>query len=583
MANPDTFGAAPQRRSVLIDVTLLTAIALGVRLIRLDMVPEVDELHHVLAARSLLDHGTLDIGGVPYTRASAFTYIIAGIFGLVGENLIAARIPALIAGTLLVVAVFLWVRSVAGRGAGWVSALLLALYWNAIRLSDLTRFYTLQTLLFFCGSIAVFELVTRPPPRRRTTLLVAAAAICFMFALHLQILTAVGLAGLAVWVAAVAGPDIVRRIAAHPRRVWITAAAVVAIAALVTAVIWSGQLQTYWRMFRYADAWAEETRYNVRYYHWMLLEQYATLWTLFPVLLIAAIAAHRRAAWMCAVVFGVALVFQSLAAWKHPSYIFYAMPMFFALCGMGLAELYPWVRSRLERVIEGIVPRMSIGARRATTTVVLVVAALFAVIGNGAFSLTVRQLTGAAEAGSTEQGDGNWAAAEQQLRPYLDGAGVLITSSDLKAMYFFDRADYMLLVTRLEYANGRDPEFRRSTISNVRVISTPASLQRLMRCYASGIVVIENGHWRKAWGVPPETAEFIERTLTPVPLEPRWKLRAFTWRSAVEAAAPCDRPKAAGGQRRSDDLLAGAVYSPRWNMLRASTMRPAWYQMSSSS
>src|SRR5690606_35034555 len=200
---PSRPGPASDRRARAVrgilswDLAFLTALALIVRLIQLDHTVQVDELNHIFAARSLLEDGTLQIGddGGLYTRAWDFTYVVAAAFALLGESVVVARIPAMLAGTALVAVLFAWTRSVAGRGAAWLAALFLCFDPTAIFLSQFNRFYTIHALLFLLGAIAVFSLCTQPAsPRRRIGLGLAALA-AFALAYHLQVTTMVGVAG----------------------------------------------------------------------------------------------------------------------------------------------------------------------------------------------------------------------------------------------------------------------------------------------------------------------------------------------------------------------------------------------------
>ena len=118
---------APSRRGgFAVDLAVLAAVALGARLVLLNQNPHEDELTQLLAARSVLADGTLTIdGGQPYDRAWVYTYLVAGALRIAGESLISGRIPAALFGTLLVLALFSWLRAPAGRVGAWVAALLL--------------------------------------------------------------------------------------------------------------------------------------------------------------------------------------------------------------------------------------------------------------------------------------------------------------------------------------------------------------------------------------------------------------------------------------------------------------------------
>ena len=73
--------------------------------------------------------------------------------------------PSVIAGSLLVVAVFLWTRSVAGSLAAWIAALFVALAPISIQVSQFARFYALQGLVFWLAATgAVLPLGQTPRP-----------------------------------------------------------------------------------------------------------------------------------------------------------------------------------------------------------------------------------------------------------------------------------------------------------------------------------------------------------------------------------------------------------------------------------
>jgi 4-amino-4-deoxy-L-arabinose transferase-like glycosyltransferase len=144
----------------------VTAVALAVRLIHLDTPPFVDELFHVLAAKSYLADGTLEIadGSRPYVRARLYTMLVAGMFAWFGEGLVQARIPAVVAGALLVGVVYMWVHSVAGRWPAVISSLLFCFQPGALSLSQIGRFYTLATLFLWLGFLAARSCIAAGRP-----------------------------------------------------------------------------------------------------------------------------------------------------------------------------------------------------------------------------------------------------------------------------------------------------------------------------------------------------------------------------------------------------------------------------------
>ena len=195
------------RRTLWLEAIALCALAVAVRLPHLDHPPIYDELYHVLTGRSWSTEGTLRIAGGEYRRSWMFSVLTGWMFSVFGESLTVARVVPIMAGAGLVAALFVWTRAVAGRRAAWISGLFLCLSPQAIALSQFIRFYTLHALAFFAGAISIYFLVARlGRPGIGTAAWAASAVLSLSFAVHLQITTAIGLAGLFGWAALVLGP-----------------------------------------------------------------------------------------------------------------------------------------------------------------------------------------------------------------------------------------------------------------------------------------------------------------------------------------------------------------------------------------
>lgn len=542
---------APRARSAAIAAPLAVfAIALVARLIGLHHTPYVDELNHVMAAHSLLQHGTMELapGGEPYTRARLFTYLVAGLFRLFGESLVVARIPAVLAGAALVTALFVWVRSVAGRGAAWTAAMLFCFEPQSLYLSQLARFYTIQTLCFFVGAVCVYRVVTdRAVARRRAVQLCAWALVLFLLALHLQVISIVGIAAVVAWAAAeraLAWRRAPNRAPLGRARIAIVlslvAALIVALVAVRAGVVGRGLA-----LFSYVDLWAEANRQNVRYYHDIFLDQYATIWTLFPLLVLLAIYRNGRAALFCVAVFAVAFVAHSLAAWKAERYLFSVTPMFFALAGIGIAE----GTRRLRPAAEGAIDWMSNGglsgrSRELAVGIVVAAVAGFALIGNGATSYAFKMLrTSDADwqLAQLYRGQPDWDAAQPVLGPVVDSSALVISTSELKSLYYLHRLNVLLSVDYL--GDPRHPRAQFSSFPKLAkpVVSTAESLDELRACFPTGLVVSERGQWRTPWSVQPAVADYIDSTMERVILPPSTRLLAFRWRTSIpDSAANCE-------------------------------------------
>lgn len=525
---------------------LVFLLALATRLPHLNHVPHKDELNHLLAARALLETGTLEMapGASPYERAWGFTYLVAGVFRLVGENLVAGRVPALLAGAALAVVIFWWVRREAGRLGGWVAGLLMIFSPVAIMLSQWIRFYTIHALLFVAACLLVFQAMSSAPQTFRTRAsMLAAAVICLLLALHLQVLTLVGAAALGLWVVLVGLPAAYRRVSSPGSRLWLTAGLSLLAVTLVAAVVLSGFLDHLRGLAGYADLWALERTDDTRYYHRLLLGQYPTLWTLFPLALLIAAASRWRAALLCATVFGAAFVVHSLAAWKAERYLFYALPLFFAAWGIAVGSATPWVMQRARMALRAAT-RKPLPARAEGVIIALILAgvALFAAFGNPASSYAVKVMTvGDAEwrGWGGYRGNPDWVAAGNAVAADLARADVVMGSYDVTALYALNRLDYLL--RRVGSTEGDVPDFHIRSKSGVPIVSTPGALQLVMTCYRSGLIFIERTHHGADWSVTPELVHHLEEHAELIPLPEEWRLFVYRWSTSdPQEAAACE-------------------------------------------
>ncbi|MDB4912088.1 MAG: glycosyl transferase family protein [Gemmatimonadetes bacterium] len=542
MTLPDTTGPSRLRMAAMAAPFAVFAIALVVRLIGLHHTPYVDELNHVMAAHSLLERGTMELstGGVPYTRARLFTYLVAGLFRAFGESLVVARMPAVLAGAALVAVLFVWVRSVAGRAAAWTAAMLFCFQPQSIYLSQLARFYTIQALCFFGGAILIYRAVTdRTLTSAGVLQRCVGALLLFLLALHFQIITIVGVAGVLVWAVADRARAWLR-----PSQQVLALASIVVVGAIALFAIQRGAFASQLALFTYVDQWAAANRQNTRYYHDIFLDQYATIWTLFPLLAVLAINRNGRAAMFCLVPFVVAFVIHSLAAWKAERYLFSVMPMFFAIAGIGVAEGARRLRPAVEGALDWLAgTSLSTRVRECGTALLFAFVVAFTALGNGATSYAMKMMLvsdGDWKLALLYRGQPDWDAAHAVLGPQADSSAIVISSSELKSLYYLHRADVLLSADYLGDPRSPGPEFTVFRKLARPVISTTESLDQLRACFTTGLVVAEHGQWRTPWSVKSGVADYIETSLDPVHLEPSTRLLAYRWRTSVpDSTADC--------------------------------------------
>ena len=206
MSSPEPREPSTPRSATIAAPLAVFAIALVVRLVGLHHTPYVDELNHVMAAHSLLARGTFELtpGGEPYTRARLFTWLVAALFRVFGESLAVARMPAVLAGAALVDAA-LRVGALASpdapqRGSPQCSS-------ASSRSRSISRSSRASTRSRRSASSAAAILIYRAVTDRtlgtaRALQLCVGALLLFLLALHFQVITFVGIAGVLLWAVA---------------------------------------------------------------------------------------------------------------------------------------------------------------------------------------------------------------------------------------------------------------------------------------------------------------------------------------------------------------------------------------------
>jgi uncharacterized membrane protein len=316
------------------------AVVLVVRLVQIDHNVLWDECYHLLAARSWVAEGSFDIAGGEYVRACVYTWLVSWFTRFADNDLVAGRIPALLSGSALAMLLFCWTSRQAGRAAGWAAALMLCFAGLAVFLSQLVRFYALHALCVLVASVAVFRLCEHARSRRDRAACAAVAVASLAFALLLQPITLIACVALGSYVALRLAPHLPPLLARRPRAsAGVAVAALAAAAVLVASGALGPLLASAWGRYEAAPAWGEQHADDLLYYvHW-LGEYYGLLWWLSPFAAVAALRRRPVFGLFCVLQFVVPLVLHSFSGSKAPRYLFYAMPFFFALWGVALAEL----------------------------------------------------------------------------------------------------------------------------------------------------------------------------------------------------------------------------------------------------
>jgi hypothetical protein len=505
----------------------LGCLALAVRLPHFDHVAYFDELYHFLAAQSWLADGQLRVADGIYDRTPLFTVFLAQWLGLFGESLVIARLPSLIAGTALVVLVFLWTRAVAGSVAAVLAALFLALDPENLQISQWGRFYALHVATFWLGAVGTYSLVTSAPSAAGRALLLAAGVLaCFGAALYLQLTTLIGLLGVAVWSALALGLPWLAK--CSPRARWGIGAGVVLLGgASIWALVESGLVAELLARYRSTPLHQAGNRDAFWYYHSFLTIYYPTMWPLVPLAVVVGLAYRPRPAAFCTCVVAIVFVVHSFAAAKSMRYLTYVAPFLFVLWGIALAEVWPRLRGFLEDAGARALAWLRLGwLGRPGIFAMLVVVLAFTIAANGAFVRSAATMFGFVIPPMQRSPD--WAAAKDALAPWLADAAIVLTTDELSALHYLGRYDVLISKSRLsELRNGG--EFSLDPRTGRPVIGRPESLALILDCYPDGLLVVDAGRWRNPAQLDHAVADLTEARTEEVELS-AVGMHAYVWR-----------------------------------------------------
>jgi 4-amino-4-deoxy-L-arabinose transferase-like glycosyltransferase len=538
---------------------IVLVVAVLVRLIGIDRLPSTDELYTVLAARGWVGHGVPVIAQGVYERAELFTILIGSFFKVLGDSVVVARIPSVIAGSLLVVAVFLWTRSVAGRVPAWIAAAFVCFSPLDIIISQFARFYALLGLMTWLGAVGIYALVDRRLPTLKALLVALGSGLCLLFALHLQVLAAMGIAGLSLWLVYAVGVPWLR--ARHDQRTRWSMGLALAVVALMAAAqiafsVHAGGVERLWNVYRWSPLWSIEHVNEFWFYHVWFVKYYQSLWPILPFLAILAIARQPKPATFCFVVFTVVFVLLSFGGMKDRRYVSFVLPFLFVLWGIALAELGPLlvrvVATATPRALHNLDPSL---ANRLAGATVIGLSTLFLIVSNGAPVKTLSALAGGHLVGegsdvaiTTRPYRADWAGVKAPLAPWLNTASIVLTSHDVETLHGLGRYDIVINANRMseisprpwsELADsGNSNEFGIDFRTGRPVISQPESLRLVMSCYPDGLILADEDYFRRDEGITDPVADVIERETVKIDLPRQTHVLAFHWQHPVPDPPP---------------------------------------------
>lgn len=499
----------------LVCAVFLAALARGY----IDHVPLYDELLHSLSARGLLASGEPVIADGLYERAFGFTWLVARSMALFGDSMIAARLPALASGLLLVALVGWWATRRWGLLAGLASGVLLGIVPTTLELAVFARFYTLHALVVAIIALAVFEALDAAHSRRYRSVLGVIAVALVPVALHLQDTTYIAMAG----IASGAGVLIVLQnwsrlrglLLARPLA-WIVGLIVVMAIGLLVA-----QQLGFFERLRQAPLWAANSAGRPLFYLSESAARMPLLWPLLPVAIICAFWRDRRFAVFATTLLVVALAIHSIAAAKAMRYVYYVFPFCALIWGIGLASAIESASAAIARLLPA--QRVSWAAPLALL-----------VAGCVALNSTEGQLTARAAIGRAKPievlryaVEAEWAPAVPTLQPLLQGSRTFITSNAMKAIHYLGDYDYELnrsIVLETDTAEdfGRDKRTGRRAIGSVEAVA------QVLDQPGSALIVLENEKLHDPTGIPADALALIERRCVPVAVPVSTQISVWT-------------------------------------------------------
>jgi hypothetical protein len=456
------------------------------------------------------------------------------LFKVFGSSVLVAKAYGAVVGAALVLALFYWVYKLADGLAAWVAGLLLTFAPIAIEISTFVRFYALHGLLFFLGTVFLYSAISEFESRRRSVLYLVLSGTALAFAYHLQVMTLIGVLAIALWVSLLVGPRMLGRLSQFSpvkRALFVMGALVIGVLIFPTVLDYGRGLP---RTYTVSPIWESA---DFRRYHWVLQEQYPTLWTCLPLAVIVSLSGNKRAVLLSSVVLVVSLFFLSFGARQGERFLYFVLPFFFAIWGICISVLTPSLRKLIWTANSKVVGGVSV--RRSAVFLehgVLGAIVVFLLFTNSAIPMSYRMLT-QDQPGDTEA----FQQAARKLKPWIeDPQTAIVVTSGLRALYYFGRYDFEYSRSRvLETENRRD--FEIDTRTGRPVIGTVQALRSVLASYECGIFV-NNFAPGSIFGPDDETLEFLEKHTKAISLgtAKNINIRAYYWERT--GTGQTDRP-----------------------------------------
>lgn len=547
-------GGLPERAAVQLafmsTLILIFCLAAAIRLIGLSSYSvRVDEYYHVLVGQSFLDSGNFALYDGEYTRGAAYSALVSAAFcAFDSTSLLVARLPALVAGSLLPAMVVGWLASKASFRAAMIAGLLLCVSGIAIELSQFARFYSLQALCIWISATLLYDLL-HAAVDRHLYLKFLLLVVSLLLAVHLQKTTMIAIVAMAAFAIGVKMWELRLKVS---KEKYLVSVFLVAAALLSLAI---GGYLIFGDEFRFASQWNEAARNDVLFYAKKFGRNFALLTILSPLAFLVALRKYPKITLFLTTMLVLPLAIHSFGGMKLERYTFYTIPFFFGIWGIALDLFWQivasWVGKRPPRVASR---RFAVGGILAMTAGLIT--ALDASVWHGISSTAVRSLKAAQEPSLliAHPDDPPWANAAD-LKKVVAQPGVFLTADDVRTLYYVGPYDVVLNRNRI---SDIDPsiDFGVDFRTGHRAVGSGRYISQIIECTASGTVLVPDNRWRLKSAVTDDMADAIEANT--VSIEPPIPgFRISRWRHQPNASEACSRIVAAIQEGRSRQSSIG--------------------------
>lgn len=496
----------------------------------------IDEVLHVFAARSLMEgNPPLLPSGYVYSRSLLYTYTVALTGKFLGVQEWTLRLPSVIFGCLTITMVFVITRQWYSNFAGLVAAFLTAVvpmqvaFSRQVRMYAMFQFFYIAFVFFFFQALEASHQGNRQnwisgKIRRwcesfeiQPTFLII-AVVLFLLATNVHRLTLTAISGPLSYIVCMAAIAVYSHNIPTPIKWKYMVSALFIVLGILCAwvyLVFSGMIDQYWALVRFAPAWAEDTVQEWKFYIYVLVGLYPVVFGTFVLASVFALISNPKATLYLLLCFSLPFVIHSfLFAWKTQRYIYHVVPVIFIIFGVGfsavLSYLYDSLITRLGKTVRPVTSRIMAGA--------LIGMAVIFLLGSEPWftqGIKTHQLNEGNFAGVQHN---NWRNAMQFIREHASSSDIVITSCSLLSRYygrdfplfFLNNIDLkIILKENLRDRTGRIVEYA----GGAQVITDLETLREVVLKYPSGWLVTEYFRFYNPRAVPEDVRRYIEQHL----------------------------------------------------------------------